>query len=224
MAALRRRVLTWGLPEMRPISGFDRPALQYLFVVLSVVLIAVAAWGAVSVRRAAREIERLHASELNGRLEREQLEARAAREQSARESLALQIARSKSGETTTGKMTEVPSLTLMPLARRGPEPPPPTVAPPQPEQVIALRLMLPRGVDPREGSYQIAIRSWQGGQTIWSRGALAATRVDGRGAVQAYLTGEVFGAGSYEALLTGTGPDGAPKEIASYELTVGSVR
>jgi hypothetical protein len=209
---------------MRPISGFDRPSFQYLFVVLSVVLIAVGAWGAVSVRRASREIERLHASELNGRLEREQLEARAAREQSARESLALQIARSSNGETTTAKKAEVPSLTLTPLSRRGPTPPPPTVAPPQPLQVIALRLMLPRGVDPHAGRYHIAIRNWEGGQTIWSRGALAATRVEGRGAVQAYLTGEVFGAGSYEALLTATGPDGTLKEIASYELTVGSVR
>ncbi len=205
---------------MRPISGFDRPALQYLFALLAVVLIAVGAWGAVSVRRATREIERLHAAELNGRLERERLEARAAREQSARESLALQMARAKSGAGDS-KSPDVPTLTLTPLTKRGSAPPPPTVTPPAQVQVIALRLVLPRGADPRGGAYLIAVRSWSGGQTIWARGALPSIEADGRRMVQAHVTGDVFAPGSYEVLLTTTAADGTQKEVASYEVTVG---
>lgn len=206
---------------MRPISGFDRPSFQYLFVFLAVVLMAIGVWGAVSVRRASREIERLHTAELNGRIEREHLEARAAREQSARESLALQIARARSGAAPEAKPADLPTLTLTPLVRRGPAPPPPTVAPPHASQVIALRLVLPRGSDPRAAAYRVAIRSWSGGQTIWSRGALTPIDVDGRRVVQASVTGDVLAEGSYEALLTATAADGAEKEIASYEVTVG---
>lgn len=206
---------------MRPISGLNRPALQYLFVALALVLMAVGVWGALSVRRASREIERLHAAELNGRIEREQLEARVAREQSARESLSLQIARAKSGAMPVGKSPDTPTLTLTPLTRRGPAPPPASVAPPHPSQVIALRLVLPRGVDRRGAAYRITIRSWSSGQTIWFRGALGSTEADGRRVVQANISGDVFAEGSYEALLTATMPDGAEKGIASYEVTVG---
>ena len=204
---------------MRPISGFDRPALQYLFVVIASALIAVSAWGAVSVRRARGEIARLHTEDLNSHVEREHLEARLARERSARESLALQAARAKD-EPGKGA-ADVPTLTLAPLTRRGPAPPPPTVAPPSPVQVIALRLVLPRGADPRPSAYQIAIRSWSGGQTIWSRGALSAIELEGRRVVQAHVTGEVFAPGSYEALLTIAAADGTQTAVASYEVTVG---
>ncbi len=205
---------------MRPISGFDRPVLQYLFVVLALSLIGVAAWGAVSVKRATREIERLHAEELNARVEREHLEARAARERSARESLALQLARGRAGSDS--KAADMPTLTLAPLGRRGPAPPPASVAPPAPAQVIALRLVLPRGADPRATTYQVAIRTWSGGLTIWSRGGLSAIDVDGRRVVQAQITGDVFAPGSYEALLTILTADGAQQDVGAYEVTVGN--
>ena len=204
---------------MRPISGFDRPGLQYSFVGLAVVLIAVGAWGALSVKRAAREIERLHAAELSARVEREQLEARAARERSARESLALQLGRSSRGAGLQN--ADLPTLTLTPVTRRGPAPPPATVAPPASAQVIALRLVLPRGANARGNSYQITIRNWSDGLTVWSRGGLSATEADGRRVVQAQVTGDVFTAGSYEALLTIAATDGSRQDVASYEVTVG---
>jgi hypothetical protein len=205
---------------MRSIRGFERPSFQYMFVALSVALIGVGIWGGVSVRRAAREIERLHAAALNDRIEREKLEARAAREQSARESLTLEIARSRSAATAAAKPSDMPTLTLTPLTRRESTPPPVTVAPPLASQVIALRLVLPRGAG-RDTTYQIAIRSWSGGQTVWSRGDAKSIEADGRRLVQAYVTGDVFAAGAYEVLLTGTGADGMQKEVASYEVPVG---
>jgi hypothetical protein len=183
------------------------------------VLIAVGAWGALSVKRAAREIERLHAAELSARVEREQLEARAERERSARESLALQLGRASRG---AGLQTaDLPTLTLTPVTKRGPAPPPATVAPPASAQVIALRLVLPRGADAR-GSYQITIRNWSDGLTVWSRGRLSATELDGRRVVQSQITGDVFATGSYEALLTIAATDGSRQDVASYEVTVGA--
>jgi hypothetical protein len=205
---------------MRPISGFDRPLLQYCFVGLAVVLIAVGAWGALSVKRATREIERLHTADLSARVEREQLEARAERERSARESLALQLGRASRGSRSED--AGLPTLTLTPVTRRGPAPPPATVAPPTSAQVIALRLVLPRGADARGTSYQITIRNWSDGATVWSRGRLSATEVDGRRVVQSQITGDVLAPGSYEALLTIAATDGSRQDVASYEVTVGA--
>jgi hypothetical protein len=202
---------------MRPITGFERPLLQYVFVALAAVLIGTSVWGAVSVRRAAGEIERLRADDLNGRVERQQLERRAAREQSARESLSLQLARVQAGSAAG---SNPPTLTLLPLTTRGAAPPPPTVMPPGPAQIIALRLVLPRGRSSRAATYQISVRSWTGGQTIWLRSGLPSSKADGREIVQANITGDVFAPGAYEVLLTGRG-DGAQQDVASYEVSVG---
>lgn len=206
---------------MRSISGFDRPFLQYLFVSIALVLVAMGAWGAMSVRRASREIERLQEAARRDRIEREQLEARAAREQSARESLALQLARERSGAPPDSE-EEIPTLTLSPLTERGPAPPPPTVAPPRPSQIIVLRLELPAVAKQPPVSYQIAVRAWSGGQTVWSRAGLTSIgRTAGRGFLQAYITGDVFQPGSFEVLLAATARDGTSTDVASYEVTVG---
>jgi hypothetical protein len=207
---------------MRSISGFDRPFVQYLFVSIAVILVAVGAWGALSVRRASREIERLQEADRRDRIEREQLEARAAREQSARESLALQLSRARSGAPTDRPQAEIPTLTLSPLSQRGPAPPPPTVAPPPPSQVIALRLELPAVARQPPVSYQVAVRTWSGGRTVWSRAGLTSTgRTAGSGFLQTYITGDVFQPGSFEVLLAGTARDGTSTDVASYEVTVG---
>jgi hypothetical protein len=205
---------------MRPISGFERPAVQYAFVGLAIVLIATGVWGGITVRRAAKQNGQLRADLLNARVERDQLEARAAREQSARESLSLQLSRARSRPRADGA---TPGLTLMPLKTRGSAPPPPTVATLAPSQVIELRLRVPGRPDPRIVTYQAAVRSWSGGQTLWSRAGLKTIEVDRQPLVHAYVTGDVFAPGAYEVLLTGTAADGAQKEIASYEVTVGMI-
>ena len=207
---------------MRSINGFDRPIVQYLFVSIAVILMAAGAWGALSVRRASREIERLQEAGRRDGIERERLEARAAREQSAREALALQLARARNGAPPASSQEEVPTLTLSPLAGRAPAPPPPTVAPPRPSQVIVLRLELPGVAKQPPVSYQVALREWSSGQTLWSRTGLTSTgRTAGRVFLQTYLTGDVFQPGSYEVLLAATARDGTSTDVASYEVTVG---
>jgi len=52
---------------MRPVRGFDRPALQWLFVVLALVLIVVAAAEGTAVLRARRDIAALRAADLERR-------------------------------------------------------------------------------------------------------------------------------------------------------------
>lgn len=204
---------------MRPISGLERPWVQWLLVALSVLLIALAARGAIGLRRASREIERMKAADLEGRVEREQIERRLAREQSTRESLALELARHR----TRAEGSAPPTLTLWPLRTRAATPPEATVALPSATQVIDVRLVLPRGVDRRHTQFQATMRSWSGGDTIWSRGRLTASSPEGRPTVVARVPGDVFQPGAYEIALTGSSA-GAAADVASYEVTIGSQR
>jgi hypothetical protein len=205
---------------MRPISGLERPWAQWLLVALSVLLIALAAWGAIGLRRASREIERIKAADLEARVEREQIERRLAREQSTRESLALELARHR---TRAAEGSAPPTLTLWPLRTRGSIPPEATVALPSATQVIDVRLVLPRGVDRRHAQFHATMRSWSGGDTIWTRGRLTASSLEGRPTVVARVPGDVFQPGAYEIALT-AGSGGAAAGVASYEVTIGNER
>jgi hypothetical protein len=203
---------------MRPVSGLDRPAVQWFFVIIAIVLIAVAVLEAAALRRARGEIASVRTSELNARLELGALQSTSARERSAREALSLEVARLRGGGRG------VPTLTLSPLARRGSNPPEPTLDAPRKDAAIELRLVLPlRAV--RTGSYAIAVRAWTGGETIWSRGLLPATSIEGRPTVSALITGDVFAPGAYEIVLTTTSADGKGADVAAYEVaTRSSVR
>lgn len=205
---------------MRPISGLERPWVQWLLVALSVLLIALAARAAIGLRRASREIERIKAADLEARVEREQIERRLAREQSTRESLALELARHR---TRAAEGPAPPTLTLWPLRTRAATPPEATVALPSATQVIDVRLVLPRGVDRRHTQFQATMRSWSGGDTIWTRGRLTASSLEGRPTVVARVPGDVFQPGAYEIALSGSSA-GAAADVASYEVTIGSVR
>src|SRR5204863_3138445 len=117
---------------MRPVSGFGRPVVQWLFVVLGLALIAVAAAEAAALLRARTVIGELRTADLNGRIEREQLEAHIARERAAREALSLELARRRGA----GAAVTQPTLTLSPLRKRGAQPPEPTVGKPADNQSI----------------------------------------------------------------------------------------
>ena len=205
---------------MRPVSGLDRPAVQWFFVIIAIVLIAVALLEAAALRRARGEIASARTSELNARLELSTLQSTSARERSAREALSLEVARLRRGGR---EGSGVPTLTLSPLTRRGSNPPDSTVDAPGKDAMIELRLVLPvRAV--RTGSYTIAVRAWTGGETIWSRGGLRATSIEGRATVSALITGDVFAPGAYEVVLT-TAIDGKAGDVAAYEVaTRSSVR
>ena len=202
---------------MRPVSGFERPGLQWLFVAMAVVLVGLAAAEAVGLRRLRGQVESLRASDLNGRIEREQLQARMAREQSAREAFSLEVARLRGGPHAGASQ---PTLTLSPLTRRGATPPDPTVERPAGNQAIQLRLLLPPESAPRPSNYSVAVRAWSGGETIWSRSGLAASTVEGRAMVTAFLTGDVFAPGAYEVALTAVSSDKKIADVAAYEIAV----
>src|SRR6476646_9341736 len=122
-----RRPTVYREALMRQVSGFERPGVQWLFVSVGVVLIAVGASEAVALHRA------------HARIEADKLRGQIAREQAARESLSLQLAR----ERGTGAPGVVPTLTLSPLIRHGAQPPDPTVGQPADTQLVQLRLLLP---------------------------------------------------------------------------------
>jgi hypothetical protein len=201
---------------MRPVSGFERPGLQWLFVALGVVLVVVAAAEAAGLRRARGQMDALRAADLSARIERQQLQARVAREQSAREALSLDVGRLRASQPGVSQ----PTLTLSPLLKRGARPPEATVERPADNQSIQLRLVLPPGRPPHASSYTVAVRTWSGGDTIWSRGGLSVSTVDSRPMVTAFVTGDVFAPGAYEIALSGTSAGNKTEDIAAYEIAV----
>jgi hypothetical protein len=200
---------------MRPVSGFERPVVQWLFVALSLVLIVAAGGAAWVARHAKAGADAARAADETGRLERQQLEAQLARERSAREALTLELARQR--ETGSEPVRVMPTLTLAPVATRGATPPPPAVTMQHATQVIELRLILPPGAE-RYTRFDVVLRDWSSGSVAWSRGGLLATTVDRQRMVAAFVTGDLFKAGPYELLLSGVTRDGHKEEAASYEV------
>jgi hypothetical protein len=56
---------------MRHVSGFERPAVQWIFVALAAILIALVAGEAFVVLRQRVELEKVRAEDLNARLDRQ---------------------------------------------------------------------------------------------------------------------------------------------------------
>lgn len=200
---------------MRPISGFERPIVQWLFVGLSVVLIATAGTAAWVARRANMAATAARAAEEGGRLERQHLDAQLARERSAREALSLELARQR--ETGAEPARMIPTLTLRPLATRGSLPPAATVATQHATQVIEMRLVLPLGTE-RYERFDVVLRDWATGEAAWSRGGLAAGTIERQRMLSTFVTGDVFRAAAYELLVSGTTANGQRGEVASYEV------
>ncbi|MEN3339407.1 MAG: hypothetical protein V7647_3083 [Acidobacteriota bacterium] len=202
---------------MRPVRGFDRPVLQWAFVAIGLLLVAIAAGEAVGLRRAQSVIAALRAADLNARTERQQLDTRLAREQAARESFALELGRVRGAATAS---TPEPTLTLAPLSVRRATPPDATVAVPAPAQTILLRLLLPGGRVASVKRYAVALRTWSNGDVVWSRSDLRTASADGKAAVTARLTGDVLVPGAYEVRLTDVSQEGSPVDVAFYEIAV----
>jgi hypothetical protein len=206
---------------MRPVGGFERPALQWAFVACSAALIALAIAETVTLWRLKSERDSLRVAELNGRVDRQQLEIVLARERSARETLSSEVGRrNAAGEPS---VSAVPTLTLAPLRTRAVTPPQATMDPPRAAQVVELRVQLPRAAQPLV-SYTVALRRWSTGEVLWTRSGLVARDVEGRPTVTTYVTGDLLAPGAYEVALTGVGKDGHPSEVAGYEIAVRSPR
>ncbi len=152
---------------------------------------------------------------MNARLEREQLQAHAARDQAAREALSLELARQR-GAAAPGAR---PTLTLSPLVKRAAQPPEPTVGKQPDNQSIQLRLLLPPGAEPQSARYTIVVRTWTGGDAVWSRGGLTPSTADGKRVVTAFIAGDVFAPGPYEITLTRNASD-TRTEVAAYEVAI----
>ena len=203
---------------MRPVRGFERPALQWAFVALGVALIAVAAGAAWVARRANAGAEALRAEREGAVIERQRLDAQLARERSTREALTLELARQRAGADEPLRV--MPALTLSPTESRGPKPPSPTVTAQHATQIVELRLLLPARARAQYARFEVVWRDWSGGDVLWSRGGLTASAVDRQPAVTAFVTGDLLRAGSYELLLSGVTVDGRKEEVASYEIGI----
>ena len=194
---------------MRPVSGFERPAVQWIFVSLSLALAVVAVAEALAMRRVHAQIENLRAAGLNDRVQRERVEQR---EQATREALALELARARAATSAQ------PTLTLTPLTHPGVQPPAATVAQPPAAEAIQLRLVLPSDRAAPATGYSLVVRTWSGGEAIWQRTRLASSTVEGKPMITAFITGDVLTAGAYEVIVNAAGDGRMP--VATYEVTV----
>jgi hypothetical protein len=202
---------------MRPISGFERPLVQWLFVALSIILVATAGGAAWVARHANVAADAARAAEESGRLERQQLDAQLARERSSREALALEVARQRESGIEPARV--MPTLTLTPLATRGATPPAATAKSATAQdatQLIELRLVLPAEAPNRR--FDIVLRDWSSGDVVWSRSGLASSRIDRQLMVTAFVAGDVFRPGAYELLVTAANAAGQKEEVAAYEI------
>lgn len=200
---------------MRQVSGFERPIVQWLFVASGIILIAVAAGEALALRRARAEVESVRAADLSSRIEGDRLRGQLTREQAARESFSLELARQRAA----GASTALPTLTLSPLTHRDAQPPDPTVVKPADTQLIQLRLVLPSSAKSDAPRYRIGMRTWSGGDAVWSRSGLPMSTIESRRMVTAFITGDVLAPGAYEiTLATDAGDKSA--EVAVYEVGV----
>lgn len=200
---------------MRAVRGFDRPAIQWLFVALACGLVVAGALATLALWRTRGELAALHAERLQARTAVQTLEARVAREAAARESLALELARLRG---SAAAVAAPPTLTMLPADTRAAVPPPAAVDAPGAAVAIELRLMLPTGSPMSPGPYHITLRHWSTGEVLWTRADIPPGRVNGRPAAVALITGDLLRPGSYEFLLRTAAVTGA--EIASYELSV----
>jgi hypothetical protein len=196
---------------VRGVSGLERPAIQWTFVVCGAVLLAISTWTGVALVRARRALDGARADVQQASMDREQIEASLARERAARESFMLQLGR----ERHAAAGAAVPTLTLAPVKARsaaGPELAVPSTSAP----VLQIRLELPART-PVDQSFTITLRSWTSGDVLWSRGSLRAGSANGKPAIVANLTSDVLTPGPYELLLTAGAP---PSEVAAYEVSI----
>ena len=196
---------------MRGVSGLERPAIQWTFVVCGVALIGISTWTGVALVRAWRAIDVARDEARQASLDREQTEASLARERAARESYMLQLGRERKAAVPAAH----PTLTLTPVktrSARGPE----LAVPSTPSPVVQLRLVLP----PRaalDRPFTITLRSWRSGEVLWSRASLRAGDANGKPAILATVASDVLTPGPYELLLTAGTP---PSEVAVYEVSI----
>ncbi|PYR59884.1 MAG: hypothetical protein DMF85_06675 [Acidobacteria bacterium] len=199
---------------MRGVSGLHKPGVQWTFVAIAFALLVVIMLSGVALTRMRAAMDAARADAMQARVDREQIEAAFQRERSARESLALQLGRERTGAAAGA--AGPPTLTLSPVRAKSPKGPelavPQTSAP-----LIVLRLLLPAKA-PADASYEVRLRSWTTGDLLWLRGGLRAGTADGKAAVIAPIASDVFAPGAYEVVLNTTASP--PSQVADYEVSV----
>ena len=199
---------------MRGVSGLHKPGVQWTFVAIAFALLVVIMLSGVALTRMRAAMDAARADAMQARVDREQIEAAFQRERSARESLALQLGRERTGAAAGA--AGPPTLTLSPVRAKSPKGPelavPQTSAP-----LIVLRLLLPAKA-PADASYEVRLRSWTTGDLLWLRSGVRAGTADGKAAVIAPIASDVFAPGAYEVVLNTTASP--PSQVADYEVSV----
>jgi hypothetical protein len=205
--------------------GFERPRVQWMVIGLCGVLTVMLTAATVRMRTLQDLLRKADQVIGVNEKQRQTLERDLAREQSAREALAVELARVRSGSASTagggpGAGTRS-TLTVDPLVKRSGSPPEKNIDAQTPDTIVELRLLLPEKTRTGLKELQITARDWSTGSVRWSIATVRIASATGRRAALAYVTGEMLAPGAYEFVLAPVGEGGPqPDPIAAYELGI----
>ena len=204
--------------------GFERPRVQWMVIGLCALLTTLLVAATVRLRTLQDLLRKADQVMSMNEKEQQTLERDLARERSAREALALELGRVRSGSAAGGggAGAGTPStLTLDPLVKRSGSPPEVNINAPTADMVVELRLLLPDKARTDLKELQITARDWSTGTVRWSIGSVRLSSAEGRRAALAYVTGEMLAPGAYEFVLAPVGEGGPqPDPVAAYELGI----
>lgn len=194
---------------MKGVPGAERPLVQWLLVLLSVVIVALAV-ALMKRERAASDALRQMKKDLDaGEKVQLQLERQIARERSAREAFEIGLGRERAANSP-------PGISLQPGLDPSGKPRQQVRIPPD---VSRVQLVLPLG-SKRYERYRAAIRPWNGGDERWVHGMLRADIDPARLFVAVPV--DVLSRGAYELSLAGLTADGRREEVATFTFEVTS--
>jgi hypothetical protein len=195
-----------------PIPGLERPALQWIVLLLCVALVALGAWSMARVRALRSQIGTLNAAVLVADRRLEELERQLAREQSAREALSIGLKRERAAGEHARPV--VPAFRLTPgLSRSGlPEQ---TLAIPSDAAAVQLELVTER----RPGrTCRVSIVPFSGGDELWSHARIRPRTP--QAPIVVIVPVEILAPGRYALTLTTADAIGRREEAGTYVFEV----
>jgi hypothetical protein len=195
--------------QLRGVPGGDRPLVQWLMVALAVAIVVLAARVVLRERDARETIRRLEEELRAAAAREEQLERSLARERAAREAFEIGLGRERASNAPPGIPLEGG---LDPSGR-------PKQQIRLPDEATRVRFVLPlKG--PRLARYRAGLRTFSGGEELWSHAVLRADADPMRLFVT--VPYELLAPGAYELMVVGFTDRGERKDVDAYTFEITS--
>ena len=209
------------------------PAAKFAMAAVVLLMVFGGSWLLVQTYRSRTELARIRAEQQAGHNDRRTLEQQIAGERARNDDLAAQLQREKAARqqsevlvqelerarnerTTQPTQPTIISLALLPGISRGGGVRPKLVLP-QSARLVRLQV----GIEPEDQykSFRVELRT-QGGQQVWTRDGLAASRTRGGRAVSLTLPANLLAPGQYELALQAVTNEGRTENVGYYYFDV----